>query len=124
MLDTHSLLWWTSEPQRLGPRAAAEIARAERIGIPSIVFWEVALLSRKRKIDLSLPVASYVERVLALPRCVPLDLTASIAIQADALDMHPDPADRFIAATALEHAAPLVSKDHLLTGVKGLQTIW
>ena len=124
LLDTHVLLWWTSDPGRLSERAAGEIARAREIGLPSIVFWEVALLARKQKIALAVPIQTWMERVLAIPRCISLDLTPVVALHADALDMHPDPADRFIAATALAKGAALVTKDRLLSEVKGLETVW
>jgi PIN domain nuclease of toxin-antitoxin system len=124
VLDTHALLWWASEPRRLSRRAAAEIARAERVGLPTIVFWEIALLVRKGRIELGAPAASWLERILQIPRCEALPLSAIVALQADGLDMHADPADRFIAATALHLGAPIVSKDRLLADVKGLRVIW
>jgi PIN domain nuclease of toxin-antitoxin system len=124
VLDTHALLWWASEPQRLSRRAAAEIARADRVGLPTIVFWEIALLVRKGRISLGGPAAGWLERILQIPRCEALPLSAIVALQADGLDMHADPADRFIAATALDLGAPVVSKDRLLAKVKGLRVIW
>ena len=124
VLDTHALLWWASEPRRLSRRAAAEIAKAERVGLPAIVFWEIALLVRKGRIELGVPVVSWVERILQIPRCEALPLNAIMALQADGLDMHADPADRFIAATALHLGAPVVTKDRLLANVKGLRVIW
>jgi len=124
VLDTHALLWWVSEPRRLSRRAATEIARAERVGLPTIVFWEIALLVRKGRIELGVPAASWLERILQIPRCEALPLSAIVALRADGLEMHADPADRFIAATALHLGAPIVSKDRLLADVKGLRVIW
>jgi len=124
VLDTHALLWWTSEPRRLSRRAATEIARAERVGLPTIVFWEIALLVRKGRIELGVPPVEWLERILQIPRCEALPLKAIVALQADGLDMHADPADRFIAATALHLGVPVITKDHLLADVKGLRTIW
>jgi PIN domain nuclease of toxin-antitoxin system len=45
-------------------------------------------------------------------------------VHADELTMQADTADRFIAATALHHAAPLVSKDRLMRSLRFLETIW
>jgi PIN domain nuclease of toxin-antitoxin system len=53
-----------------------------------------------------------------------LPLTPEIAVTADALSMHADPADRFIVATALLHDAPLVTKDHLLRRLRFVKTVW
>ena len=38
--------------------------------------------------------------------------------------MHPDPADRIIAATALTVGVPLVTKDERLLSYRELKTIW
>jgi PIN domain nuclease of toxin-antitoxin system len=124
VLDTHVAVWWAGEPRRLGRAAAARIAAADRLGIPAIVFWEVALLVRKRRLDLSMSVAEWTRAIQTVPRVEALPLTAEIAVQADELEMHPDPADRFIVATAVRCGAPLVSKDRLMRGLSFIETIW
>jgi PIN domain nuclease of toxin-antitoxin system len=124
VLDTHVAVWWAGEPRRLGRAARARLAAAERLGIPAIVFWEVALLVRKRKLDLGMSVSAWAQAIQTVPRVEALPLTAEIAVQADELEMHQDPADRFIVATALRHAAPLVSKDALMRSLRFVETIW
>jgi len=124
VLDTHAAVWWAADPQRLGRAARTRLAAAERLGIPAIVFWEVALLVRKRKLDLGMPVNAWMQAIQTVPRVEALPLTAEIAVQADELEMHPDPADRFIVATALRHGAPLVSKDGLMRSLRFVETIW
>ena len=57
-------------------------------------------------------------------RLEPLTLTTEISLRADALDMHPDPADRFIVATALHHRARLVTKDKLIRPLGLVKTVW
>ena len=124
VLDTHAVLWWTLEPTRLGRSAARALAEAERIGIPTIVFCETALLVRKGRVQLDLSVSDWAERLLAIPRVQPLPLDVNAALRADSLSMHADPADRFIVATALEHRSRLVTKDGLLRNLKIVETIW
>lgn len=51
-------------------------------------------------------------------------LTPSIAVRADGLDMHTDPADRFIVATAIEHGAKLATKDEALRRLRSVSTLW
>lgn len=43
-----------------------------------------------------------------------LSLTGDIALLSAGLDLHGDPADRFIAATAIAHRATLVTADERL----------
>ena len=124
VLDTHAAVWWASDPTRLGRAAHARLETEDRLGIPTIVFWEVALLVRKRKLDLGMPVSAWADAIQSVPRVETLSLTAEIAIAADALKMHADPADRFIVATALQYRVPLVSKDRLMRSLRLVATIW
>jgi PIN domain nuclease of toxin-antitoxin system len=47
-----------------------------------------------------------------------------IALEADALTMHADPADRFIVATALRLEAPVLTKDRLPRDLRWVKTMW
>lgn len=124
VLDTHVAVWWAGDPSRLGRAARARLHTEDRLGIPSIVFWEVALLVRKRKLDLGMPASDWADTLQSVPRVEALPLTVEIAVQADALAMHADPADRFIVATALRYGVPLVSKDRLMRALRFVETIW
>ena len=125
-LDTHVAVWWTQTPRLLSTAATEAIRGADRILIPAIVSWEVALLVRNEwlKLNGGQPVGAWTQQVLAIPRVQEITLTARIALAADAADMHPDPADRFIATTAHQLDAPLVTKDRLLRDLPWLATTW
>jgi PIN domain nuclease of toxin-antitoxin system len=123
-LDTHALLWWTLDPGRLGKAASRAIDSADTLGIPAIVFWEVALLSRKKRIDLGTTLSEWAQEVISIPRVQPLDLTAEIALAAESLKMHADPADRFIVATAIHYRSALVTGDVSIRRTKLLTTLW
>jgi PIN domain nuclease of toxin-antitoxin system len=124
VLDTHAAVWWAGDPARLGRVARARLDAEDRLGIPSIVFWEAALLVRKRKLDLGMPVSDWADAIQSVPRVEAIPLTAEIAVQADEVKMHADPADRFIVATALRYGVPLVSKDRLMRALRFVETIW
>jgi PIN domain nuclease of toxin-antitoxin system len=76
-----------------------------------MVFWEVALLSRRGRIDLRATVGEWVREVLSLPRVESHLVTPEIALEAEELPMHADPADRFIVASARKNGCPLVTRD-------------
>jgi PIN domain nuclease of toxin-antitoxin system len=88
------------------------------------VFWEGALLSRKKRVDLGTTLSEWAQEVMSIPRVEPLDLTAQIALAADSLKMHADPADRFIVATAIHYRSPVVTSDASIRRAKLLTTLW
>ncbi|MBI3768713.1 MAG: type II toxin-antitoxin system VapC family toxin [Deltaproteobacteria bacterium] len=124
VLDTHAVVWWAGDPGRLSAKAAAAINKADRVGLPTIVFWETALLVRKGRLDLGMSTEEWVEKIQLIPRVAALPLTPEVAVLADALRMHADPADRFVVATALHHRIPLITKDRLLRRLRIVKTIW
>ena len=129
VLDTHAWIWWVASPDEISRAAGEEIDRAmerEEILISSISCWEIALLVRKGRLELTIPVEDWIARSEALPfvRFVPLD--NRIALRANYLpgEIHDDPADRIIIATALTLGAPLVSKDTRIRDYPHIETIW
>ena len=124
VLDSHVVVWWASGSRPLGRRATVALRDAPRLGIPTIVFWEISLLVRKRRLDLGMPVREWAAKIQEIPRVEALPLTADVALLADALDMHADPVDRFIVATAISHQVALVSKDALLRRLGAVETVW
>jgi PIN domain nuclease of toxin-antitoxin system len=129
VLDTHVWVWWVANPEKISGPAQEEIDRAmerEEIFISSISCWEVALLNRKDKLELTVPVADWIARSEALPfiHFVPLDNRIALRSNQLAGDLHEDPADRIIIATALTLGVPLISKDRKIRDYPHVKTIW
>jgi PIN domain nuclease of toxin-antitoxin system len=128
LLDTHAWLWWVSEPHHLGSGARDRIAAAERDGavcVSAISAWEVAMLVAKARLELTMSVDDLVATCERLPVMRFLPITARIAAaSADLVNLHPDPADRFIVATARAHNAVLVTKDARLHAYEGIRAVW
>lgn len=117
LLDTHAALWLISDNDSLGRqsrRIAQRAAADNQLSISAVSFWEIALLIAKRRLR---PPAAALEmrRQILSEGATELPLTGEIAVQAAELDgLHGDPADRFIAATAIVHGATLVTADRRL----------
>ena len=96
------------------------------IFISSISSWEIALLLRKGRLELTMPVEDWVARSEVLPfvEFVPLDNRISLLSHRLPGTLHEDPADRIIIATALTLGAPLVSKDTKIRDYPHVKTIW
>jgi len=68
---------------------------------------------RKRRLDLQVPVESWVQRVFSHPGVQIAPLSPEIAVRSCFLagDFHGDPVDRFLVATAIEMGLKLVTRD-------------
>lgn len=111
LLDTHVLLWWQAESDRLSKRAREQITTAGRVLVSPISCWEVAMLIDKQRVSLDRPTAVWV-RDLFTSNVSPANLTPGVAVAAaELVDFHGDPADRFIYATARSLDCPLISQD-------------
>ena len=110
LLDTQAVMWLRLGDPRLGPQSRLEIEREWQSGevyVSAITFWEIAMLIDKGRITFPEDVLSW-RREQLVQGLIEIPVTGEIAARAGALsDIHGDPADRIIIATALE--------GHLLT---------
>ncbi len=105
LLDTHTLLWVRFGGGRLGRRARRAIDRGVQAGdvaVSAISFWELGMLQEKGRLAVLQDIASWRDELLE-DGLVEISVTGAIAVRAGLLrDLHGDPADRIIVATALE----------------------
>lgn len=122
VLDTHALIWVLEGVPTLGRRAAALANRAlaaDRLWTSAVVFWELSLLIQGNRVRMNVSPEEFRTRVLGLGIQEAV-LSGDIAIAAARLSTSiKDPADCFIAATALVHHAKVMTADARLlrTGV-------
>ena len=105
LADTHALLWlWTGETRLgRGARRVIDDALGDReLAVSAITFWEVAMLRAKGRLDFPEDVGLW-RRELLGQGLVEIPVDGEIGIRANTFaDIHGDPADRIIIATALE----------------------
>lgn len=98
----------------------------EEVFVSSISCWEVSLLTSRGRLELAIPVEDWIARSEGLPwlQFVPLD--NRIALRSNRLpgEIHDDPADRIIIATALTLGAALVTRDRRIQAYPHVETIW
>jgi PIN domain nuclease of toxin-antitoxin system len=118
LLDTNVLLWRAEDDKRLGKQARRAIDQAvgrNEAFVSAMSLWEMAMLIRKQRITLGMPLRQW-SRIAFGPdalRLVPVD--DAIAIDAGELqNIHGDPADRAIIATARHHKVPLLTADEAI----------
>jgi PIN domain nuclease of toxin-antitoxin system len=128
--DTHAVIWYLVEPERLSPVALdaleGAIASGEPVYISAISLIEICYLIEKRRIASDL--LQRIQVVFNEPDpslvVVPIDLAISLAVQNIDRDTVPDMPDRIIAATALYLNLPLVTRDQKIQAERSVVTIW
>jgi len=129
VLDTHALVWWAAGDRRLSPRARRAIQAAAKAGgvfASAISVMEIATAVRRGRLTLNVPLAQWLADLRSIPELQIEPVTAEIAALAGSLDgnMHGDPADRIIAATARVLGARLATADERLRGVPDVIAVW
>ena len=122
--DTHAWLWWAADKQLLSRPARRALFDADIVGIAAITLWEIAMLVEKKRLALSRSVLPWLEDAITKTRVVVLPLTPQVAVSATTIPQFRDPSDRLIAATALTHGVPLVTKDERIQRSGVVATIW
>ena len=86
---------------------------------------EIALLVKRRRLWLPLLPERFVVECLRQHGITEIPVDSTIAMAAAALpDVHNDPFDRILAATAIVHQLELLSKDTVLPRYPGLRVSW
>lgn len=126
LLDTHTLLWYDTDPGRLGKQALRILQKSgSQIFVSPISLFELQLKLRRGKLPEAAPLLSDIQRMLRAYDFHSLDLTIDQAILAAALEWkHQDPFDRMIAAQALSENLVLLSNDRQFASLSGLTTLW
>lgn len=129
LLDTHTWVWWVSNPEKLSTPARERIDEAatnKKIFISSISAWEVAMLVARGRLKLTMDVKDWIAKSESLPFFHFIPVTNQIAVKSVNLagKLHSDPADRIIIATAIIQEAVLITADDKILEYPHVETLW
>jgi PIN domain nuclease of toxin-antitoxin system len=120
LLDTHCWLWEqfgnTEKFSRQGRRLIDKAAQSGDLRVSVISVWEIGMLEAKGRLALKMSCTEWVNQALATPGLSLFPLTPEIAIESSRLpgEIHADPADRILLATARITGARLLTADERL----------
>jgi PIN domain nuclease of toxin-antitoxin system len=125
LLDTHVWVWALLEPERLVPEVAETLEdEANELWLSPISAWELIMLVEKGRVILDRDPATWISDVSSSVPVRDAVLTRQVAIESRRVRLsHDDPADRFIAATAIVHDLVLVTADARLLEAPDLRTL-
>lgn len=127
LLDTHALLWWALDPERLSKAALRRVRDMEERGgyASAISVWELGIKVQRGQLELPITVEELARRIEGggVVELLPVDTTTWLRTLSLAWD-HRDPADRVIVATAQLKQVPILTKDRVMHGLEQVECVW
>ncbi|MGB5157585.1 type II toxin-antitoxin system VapC family toxin [Desulfobacterium sp. N47] len=114
LLDTHTFIWWASNPENLSKKALSECENPENSLILSVVSaWEMQIKSRMGKLSLDMPFKELIESQQKENdlKILPIELKHIFELN-NLPNIHNDPFDRLLIAQSNLEGITLVSKDN------------
>jgi PIN domain nuclease of toxin-antitoxin system len=116
LLDTCAAIWASiSHPTLRRPARTAileAVARRE-LFLSSVTAWEIATLARRGRLTLAISATAFVNQLYLHNGAVEISVDREIAFAAGSLsgELHGDPVDRLIVATAIVNGLRVMTRD-------------
>jgi len=125
LLDTHTFIWWDSDPAKLSATALALCSDPANELILSVTsVWEMQIKHQLGKLSLRLPLRDIVTHQQATNGVIVLPILPEHVFALDGLPTpHKDPFDRLLVAQANSEGATLVSADAIFAAYP-VYTAW
>ena len=112
LCDTCALIWLATGDARLSRMARTVIRDAELLCFSSISIWEIARKVKSGELEIPVSPTIFADMLVNQYGMKELTLDNAIMLRASALpEIHKDPADRFIIASALLNDCVVVTGD-------------
>ena len=126
LLDTHAMLWWLADPNRI-PGSTLDLLSdpATTVLASAVSAYEMAYKHRCGKLFLPPELLKDFSAILEAERWDELPLTIEHSLLAGRLPApHSDPFDRLLGAQAIIEKAGLVTADPAFRSFEGLNVVW
>jgi PIN domain nuclease of toxin-antitoxin system len=125
LLDTHTFIWWDSDPLKLTPQVLNMCQDPENLLLLSVAsVWEMQIKLQFGRLKLTLPLAELVAGQQQTNKIVILNVKLEHILALGKLPPHhKDPFDRLLIAQADIEEAVLISKDQIFKEYP-VQTVW
>ena len=125
LLDTHIILWSVADPGKLLPEVSEALeSESNELWFSPISVWEIFLLAEKGHISLRTNIEKSIRDIFQKIPLMEAPINLEVAIQSRFVNLpHQDPADRFLAATAIVYDLTLVTADSRILAAEGVPVL-
>jgi PIN domain nuclease of toxin-antitoxin system len=125
LLDTHIILWSVAEPEKLLRNVAEELeSETNELWYSPISVWEIYLFAEKGHISLGPDIEKSIRDIFQKIPLIEAPINLEVAIESRQVNLpHQDPADRFLAATAVVYDLMLVTADARIIAAEGIPVL-
>jgi len=113
LLDTHTFIWWDSDPSKLSSAALAlcqDRSNALTLSVASV--WEMQIKLQLGKLKLTLPLVDIIEAQRRVNNLKLLPIMLEHVLELENVPLHhKDPFDRLLIAQGIVEGAPIVTND-------------
>lgn len=112
LLDTHIVLWWLQDPNKLGAKARQVISdRTQGVFVSSVSFWEMSIKSSLGRLTIPRNMIDLLHQESF--QFLSVDPEDGLSL-IDLPDVHNDPFDRMLIVQAKRHDLTVITRDKQL----------
>jgi len=124
ILDTHVWVWWLDQDDKLPEALRERVGGARSVAVSAASVYELTLAVERKRLALTLALEDWLRGATEKADIAVAPIDTAIAKRAAQLpQVHGDPLDRIIIATALVKNARLLSLDRKFNGYDELQGV-
>ena len=126
LLDTCALIWLNDDRTNFSRRTMEILERnADALAVSTISFMEIGIKERRKGFHLPFPLEIWSDKICELYFLTVIPVSKKIATEAAILpEIHKDPFDRIIIATAAINRMNIVTADKVFQKYENINVIW
>jgi PIN domain nuclease of toxin-antitoxin system len=126
LLDTCALIWLNDDRTKFSRYIMEKLERnADALAVSPISFMEIGIKERRKGFHLPCPLETWSDKICELYSLTVIPVSKKIAIEAAVLpEIHKDPFDRIIIATAVINKMDIITADKVFQEYRNVNVIW
>lgn len=126
LLDTCALIWLNDDRTNFSRHTMEILERnADALAVSPITFMEIGIKARRKGFHLPCTLEAWSDNICELYSLTVIPISKKITVEAVLLpEIHKDPFDRIIIATAIINKMDIVTADKVFHKYKNINVIW